>query len=229
MQQRRRLAIVIVAVVALAAPAASASETNSATGAPTKRTERVYFHCAGTNKVQNTETTTPSWNTMAPTQSFQTGGGCGHYGNLLEVIPTPLRHVIWNGTFTGNLDALTAELHNIHASSDRATADIRLAVELTIDGHISYTHPVSSPTATPRAAGGTALADKLLISFQGLGLVSEEGDGTQVHEVTLEVGVYNEIQSVWVWDATEMAAGITFNPSAPLEGKVLQADPYPVG
>ena len=226
MQLRRSLALIVVGVMALT-PAASASDTTSAPVAPTKRTERVYFHCVGSSKVQNTEAGIPSWNTTAPTQSVQSGAGCGHYSNLATLGGTPLDDANWAGTFTGNLDTMTVELHNIHASSDRAFTTMRLSVLLTIDGHTSYTHAVATPQAVPRTASSTGAADKLLFSFRRLGLLLEEGDGMQAHEISLTIGEYNETQSAWVWDTTEVPAGITFNPTGALQGKVFDAEPYP--
>lgn len=213
---------VAVAVVALLAPGASAAGT-----APVeKRTERAYFHCTGTNKVQNVEAAEPSWNTTAPAQSVQSGAGCGHYSNLVTLGGTPADDAAWAGTFTGNLDSMTVELYNIHASSDRAAANMRLSVLVEVDGHIAYTHPVASAVTAPRTATSTGAADKIVFSLKGIGLAVEEGVGTAVHQVRVVVGEYNETQSAWVWDTTEVPAGITFNP-ATLQGKVLQADPFP--
>lgn len=216
MLRRLSLALAVVAAVAVASPASAV---------PTLRTERTYFHCAGTNKVQNVETAVPSWNTTAPTQSVQAGAGCGRYNNLLDLGATPMDdETTWTGTFTGNLDTMTAELHNIHVSSYRALATMPLTVQLTINDEVYYTHDVAAPVNVPRTASSTGASDKLLISFAGIGLNLEEGDGAAVHTISLKVGEYNEIQSAWVWDTTEVPAGITFNPPT-LTGKVLQATP----
>jgi hypothetical protein len=228
MQLRRRLALLVVAAMALAVSGAAAAESTAAPVAPTKRTERVYFHCVGTGKVQNNESGVPSWNTTAPAQSLQSGAGCGHYSNLLTVGGTAMRDATWAGTFTGNLDTMTVELHNVHVSSNRALATMPLSVLLTIDGHTSFTHPAGTPQSAPRIASSTGASDKVLLSFKGLGVMLEEGDGTQVHEISLTIGEYNEQQSAWVWDTTEVPAGITFNPTGTLQGKVIQAEPYPV-
>lgn len=217
---RPALGLAVALLLAGLAPGASAAPIE-------KRTERVYFHCTGTNKVQNVEAAEPSWNTTAPTASVQSGAGCGHYSNLLTLGGTPLDEAAWAGTFTGNLDTMTVELYNIHASSDRAAATMKLSVLVEIDGHPAFTHPVATPITAPRTATSTGAADKIVFSLRGIGLAREEGVGTAPHQVRLTIGEYNETQSAWVWDTTEVPAGVTFNPTGALQGRVLDATPFP--
>lgn len=206
----------------------SLSATGASAAPVEKRTERVFFHCTGTNKVQNVEAAEPSWNTTAPAASVQSGAGCGHYSNLLTLGGTPLDEAAWAGTFTGNLKDLTVELYNIHASTDRAAPTMRLSILVEVDGHPAYSHPVATPITAPRTATSTGAADKVVFSLRGIGLATEEGVGTAVHQVRITIGEYNETQSAWVWDTTEVPAGVTFNPTGALQGRVLDATPFPV-
>ena len=60
------------------------------------------------------------------------------------------------------------------------------------------------------------------------GLVSEDGDGTNVHTIALGLGVHGTAfgqptgykVATWVWDTTEVPGGITFNPATPAAATV---------
>jgi hypothetical protein len=198
----------LAATLVLGALPAAAQET------PTFRTERVYFTCIGDNKLQNVpmlEGQIPSWDTTAP-GSVATGSGCGMYENNQN---TTGLNAEFQGTFTGNLDNLTVELHNIYASPTRPDHSIRMIATLTIDDEpIADTAAASFPTV----ASATGISEKLTYTFTELNYDDEAGDGSQVHTIFIQArSSGTETQSLWVWDAAEVPSGITFNPTT-LEG-----------
>ena len=213
-----RLLLVLALVLAVAAPAVAVTE-------PTLRTERTWFHCAGTAKVQNAEyaqRNVPSWTTTAPAQSVQQGAGCGYYenagGGYLGSNETTLDS-IWEGSFTGNLDSITMELHNIHASAARATGPFKLRANLLVDG-VDVLDPDAPQIEVAPVPSSTKLSEMLRFTVTGIGLRTEEGDGQQVRRIRLIIRSLSEEQSAWVWDTTEVPAGLTFNPAAPEAVKV---------
>jgi hypothetical protein len=180
------------------------------------RTERVYFTCADDTKVQNASAAQgriPSWSTQAPTQSVQQGAGCGYYDNAVwisSVLPSEMHRTTWEGTFTGNLDSLTIEAHNIYVGGGRVSEVFEGAVEVTVDGAIMARDFFS---VTPQRSE-TGLSEAIVLSIAGLGLVAENGEGTFSRTVRVDLSSSGETQSAWVWDTTEVPSGITFNPES---------------
>ena len=216
-----RLLLVLALVLAVAAPAVA----DTAETPPTLRTERTWFHCAGTAKVQNAEyaqRNVPSWTTAAPTQSVQQGAGCGYYenagGGYLGPNETTLDS-IWEGNFTGNLDSITVELHNIHASAARTGGTFKLRANLLVDG-VDVLDPDAPQIEVVPVPSSTKLSEMLRFTVTGIGMRTEEGDGQRVRRIRLIVRSLSEEQSAWVWDTTEVPAGLTFNPAAPEAVKV---------
>src|SRR3712207_5001119 len=103
---------------------------------------------------------------------------------------------------------MTFELHRL-GDTVGATAPDLLSVALTVDGNVLYDGDV---TAT-RELSSTGASHKLTFGFRNIPLASEEGDGVAVHDVHIVVGSYNETQSAWVFDTTEVPAGVTFKPA----------------
>ena len=215
---RRSVALVVTALLAAATPAVASTDP----AAPTLRTEKVFFHCSGgaNNKLQNTEVAQgriPTWNTTAPTTSFTAGGGCGHYDNILSssaaTRPTDAQ---WAGTFTGNLDRLTLELHRLLPTSG-ASLPNRITLEVLVDGVSEFTGPVNFTTT----ASSSGAWHSTFITLDKIGLAKEPGDGTKARTVQVNVASFNETQSAWVFDASEVPAGIEFNPAA-TKGVVVQ-------
>jgi hypothetical protein len=215
---RRPLALAAAALLTAAAPVAA----STAPEPPTLRTEKVFFHCSGgaNNKLQNAEVAqgrTPGWDTKAPTTSFTAGGGCGHYDNILSSTaadrPTDAS---WKGTFTGNLDRLTLELHRL-LPAQGATLPNRITLDVQVDGVSEFSGPVNfTPTTSSTGASQSAF-----VTLDKIGLAKEPGNGVKQREVRVYVASFNETQSAWVFDATEVPAGIEFNPAA-TKGVVVQ-------
>jgi hypothetical protein len=199
----------------LGATGASAQTTTP----PTFRNERVWFHCGGTTKVQNAsvvESAVPSWNTTAPTQSVQSGAGCGFADSLLlGTAPANLYDAVWSGTFKGNLQSMTVELHSIYAGAGRALATYGIAARVVIDGK----DQTGNVTVVP-VRSSTGASEMVRFTIVGLERVfgTEPGDGAKTHTITLSINnrfVDANPFGAWVFDTTEVPAGITFNPATP--------------
>lgn len=208
---------------------------------PTFRSENVYFHCTDPTKVQNVNYQlgggSPSWNTSAPTQSYTQGGGCGTLDTFLYLAdPESIYDASFKGTFTGNLRNMTVRLHNLLLGRIRTTETTQLAIRLLIDGNeyipSAAGQPYGSQVDVLPVLSSTGLSELLEFSITGLGsatevkdaqgnvidvkttgLATEDGDGTTEHEVVLTVTpFYTPYNNAFVWDATEIASGISFNP-----------------
>lgn len=215
MNRRHGLVLVILLIAALAAPATAL--TSDGEIEPTLRTEETFFHCASDNKLQNVDAAQgnyPSWDTNAPAASFTTGEGCGFYDNLLAgtVGGHPFASAIWTGTFTGNLDSITVELHRLLAGAGGSVTFPALVVTLTVNGQVLHDGDVTGLAWTASSSGAS---ESTVWSFTDLGFLVEDGDGTIERTVTLRIDSYNEAQTAWVFDASEVPAGLTFNPETP--------------
>lgn len=204
----RKLALLGMTTMALGSFAVPAS--GQVAEVPTFRTERAYFKCLEGSKLQNVQVaqgTVPTWNTTPPAGSFTAGNGCGFYENAVNAAGLNLE---FRGTFTGNLDNLTVELHDIYASSERPNHRVLMRAVLTIDDE-----PVVETALMlfPTTASSTGISEKIAFTFTELNFDEELGDGTQVHNIHLVARGGTETQNLFVWDATEVPAGLTFNPT----------------
>lgn len=192
---------------------------------PALPSQRVYFAC-GASKVANVDGSSTGsvvgWDTTAPTGSATAGAGCGSVDSPFTQSAVPnLYDTTFSGTFTGNLDSLTLEAHNIYAGAGRASTPTSLAVRLIVDG--SELTPGRNGlgefvTLKPvRSSTGESELFKFSITNIGFTSPADAGD----HEIQLLVNggtrravgpSVNDSASVWVYDATEVASGITFNP-----------------
>jgi hypothetical protein len=213
----RRNSVLLCALAALAIAVPASADHGDIH--PTTRTERTYFTCAGETKAQTVhilQDNIPSWDTTAPTDSVSSGAGCGHLeGPVAGAQPGTIHDAIWQGTFTGNLSSLTVELHSINATFDRALAEQWLQVTLLVDGEVIY-EPANEEdylvvSVEPSESGAS---HAIRFSITHLPFLLEDGDGEQEREITL--AIHNEdFANLWVWDTTEVPAGITFNPVKP--------------
>ncbi len=183
---------------------------------PTLRTEANWFHCAGDTKVQNlnaNEGNLPSWDTDEPAGSFTSGEGCGYYENLLS--GNDLVDATWSGSFAGNLDSFTVEVHRLIPQAG-VTFPNRFVLTIAVDGSVLYDDDINLSFVE----SSTGASESALFSVTGLDYLEEDGDGTIERSVTITLASYNETQSIWVFDATEIPAGITFNPEIPKGARV---------
>jgi hypothetical protein len=212
-----RVPAVLLALLVAAPPALATSPTEP----PALRTERVWFHCAGQVPVQNVPFATgqvPGWDTTAPTRSVQSGAGCGWYENAGGAWLGPNRTTLdaeWEGTFRGNVDSLTVELHDVHVSAARATGVFLARATLLVDGKEHLNTGEGGDLRLTPVPSQTRLSERMTFTLAGLDLDDEPGTGSTVRRYRLVLRSLMEEQSAWVWDATEVPSGITFNPAAP--------------
>lgn len=228
---RRSLTIALSAALAVSA---LAMEGDDSTHQPVLETERVYAHCGDIEKVSNVEGGTPfATDTEPPAASFQEGAGCG----TADVVLTDAAEddtgefLEFTATHTGNLDALTLELHMIDAgvvrlsqtspqqvptAPDPAPAlsftEIYAQTEIFIDGAAAG---YIGEARYPAERSETGLSARLRMTLTDIGLTGADQAGE--HTITVKVKTadyYNGDSGGWVLDAVEVPTGIEFNPAA---------------
>lgn len=233
----RRSLIPLAAVAALATPALAGHDGVH----PSFRAESVFFHCTGPTKVHNVNhqlgSSSPTWSTTAPAQSYTQGAGCGTLDSFLFLEESEsIYDASFKGTFTGNLRNLTVRLHNLVLGRVRTAETTPLAIRLLIDGEHYIASAPGLPygslvevTPVPSSTGATELLEFSItglgsatevkdsqgnvIDIKTTGLATEDGDGSTEHEIVLIVTpFYTPYNNAFVWDAAEIASGITFNP-----------------
>ena len=227
----RKLVWLSVIVVLFAATSAQASHGGIH---PTFRSETVYFHCNGPTKLYSLHNhyvpwrVPVPWNTTPPAQSYKQGAGC-------VALDTSLSHdsnnneydVTFGGDFTGNLRDLTVRVHGLLVGSPLVKDQLR--VRLQIDGEhylplgVGNIGTYVDVTPVPSSDGITQLIE---FSITDIGSANEDGDGTTKHQVIVHVTTTNLPDTgVYIWDASEFASGITFNPATLANSKVKATPP----
>jgi len=215
------IAIAAVMVATLGAPA---SATHGGIH-PTFKEQATYLHCVGANKVQNNDFPTP-FDATPPSGSYQGGAGCGFLdsGALINTGPGGGQGDLGTaGTSVGNLKNLTFEVHLLGQTNYSAILNtVDLGVWLLIDGE-TYLAEGTQVSGIPLQASSTGASQKLEFTVTNLDdtLATEDGDGTQEREIQLTIGLwFGDENGSWVWDATEIPSGITFNDATPAGIKV---------
>lgn len=199
---------------------------------PQLRTERAYFHCVGTTPLGNVslaaENMIPSWNLTEPAGSVTDGEGCGTLDlNPLVTTVEPQENPtdgVWRGTFTGNLNSLTAHLYDFVAvGTSRVDGAASISVRLKIDDEPITPNGGNDITAVETNSGLTFFYE---FSVTDIGFIEPNPDldgdgigdnpyGSVEHTITLTVDGWapdTNFLGFWVYDTTEVPAGITFNP-----------------
>jgi hypothetical protein len=209
---RRPAAPLLAAALALvlAVPAGASSAGGDE---PTLRSERVYFACPATNaKVHNAEQAQgryASWRLTAPTTSFTAGGGCGTVdAPVTSGNPRNAFDAAWTGTFTGNLGRMVVEAHSLDTATRVLTRSSRFTVVVQVDGATV----LSKIVTVPYTRSSTQLSQQMVFTVDQLPFVVEQGDGTRQRTVTVAFSSSSDQGAHgFVWDATEVPSGITFN------------------
>ena len=246
-RQRFTAAALAAGAVLVLAPAATATHGGVH---PTFRSERTYFTCGSTkvNNVNYQTGATPSWNTTAPAQSYTQGAGCGHVdGALYGTADSTPYDVVYDGTFTGNIQSMTFELHNLLLSKGRTGSTYDIGLRVSIDGTHLFgdgTTQGTQLTMTPEQSA-TGLTEKITFSIQKIGCVreitdasgnvvdvqadgfaTENGDGQEEHSIRVTIDQwYLNRAAGWVWGASEIPGGISFNSETLASKKVSPDDP----
>lgn len=224
---RRLSTIVLTAALAMGAVAMDTEDEY----VPVTPNERVYAHCGDTQKVSNVEGGTPfAMDTTPPAASFTAGAGCGTADLVLSPVEEQAGEFLeLTGTYTGNLDSLTVELHMIDAGIVRVHQttgglpepgepvpntnfdEIYANTELVIDGAAGG---FIGEATYPAERSETGASVRLRMTVTDIGLLGEDEAGE--HTVTLKVKTadyQNGDSGGWVLDATEVPTGIEFNPA----------------
>lgn len=225
---RRLTTIAITAALAVGAVAAEGETTAE----PVLETERVYAHCGDTQKASNVEGGTPfAMDTTAPATSFTEGAGCGTADVVLSPAEDDTGELLeLTGTYTGNLDSLTLELHMIDAGIVRLSQtspveppalpdpgpgllfdEIYADLEVLVDGAAAG---FVGEARLPAERSETGASVRLRMTLTDLDLLAEDEAGE--HTVTVQIRTadyYNGDSGAWVLDAAEVPTGIEFNPA----------------
>ena len=193
---------------------------------PTLRSEQVYFHCSGDTKLANAtyadSSVVPTWDTTAPTGSVTGGAGCGwaDVSPLRNTQSEGLADGVWKGYFTGNLDSLTVQVHAIGVGPGRAGSNQTVRATLFIDGESVFGTDASGnagrrDVVMKPVVSSTQASALYEFTITGLGLLTEDGEGTLEREIALTLATASEPAQGWVYDTTEVPSGIVFNPATP--------------
>lgn len=231
---------------------------------PQFRQEGNFFHCAGPTKVQNMNLMVsdelPSWDTSAPADSLQQGGGCvamemPWFNATCSGQTTPGEGAAcFSGFFDGNIRDMTIDLYSILSRQARMEPPLTMVVRLEIDGEEIVNGRATFFEPEPAMDG---LGERFNFSVADLGcarevrnssgqlidvitdgFATEDGVGSERHEIFIEVDVstLSSLQSgsmAWAWDASEVPSGVTFNPAsladAPLWNYPRPKDPADCG
>lgn len=187
---------------------------------PNLVSEQVWFNC-GEQKLENADNNVAGWDTEAPTKSVAAGAGCGTVDSpFLQPGPGNIYDATWTGFFTGNLDTVNVELHNIYVGPGRATGTLDASVKLFVDGEPLF-GDLGKDVSLKAVRSTTGLSEMVKFSITNIGYVSE--DQNIEHEVSLVMHggtarnrgpTVTDTLSGWVWDTTEVPSGMTFNPPA---------------
>lgn len=231
----RSLTLVTVGALALSALAFNDGDPYE----PVFNPERAFVHCSAdklTNANQDGPTTS-TWDTEAPAGSVADGEGCGTADAVLSEEASET--VVWEGTHTGNLDAMTIELYMIDAGIVRAThvsdgatgevpedptgtlpddtipslafEDIWVNMAIYVDGIAAGWVGEAKMRAEYTNSDVTA---RMRMTLTDIGLLDEDEAGE--HTIRIEFSTadyYNGDSGIWVWDTTEVPAGVDFSPA----------------
>lgn len=181
-------------------------------------TERNYFTCDGTTKVAQANLVVdgelPSWATLAPTQSVQSGAGCGAYEVALlgGTNQASIYDASWEGTFTGNIRDIALDLHFIQPAT-AAFGELNLDLRLAIDG---TEYDLSGQFATaPAIASSTGASYSVQMALNDIDIIDDQfGPGNKTHTYTITADghfVDTDAAVAFVWGTTEVPGGLTFN------------------
>lgn len=186
----------------------------------------VWFHGAGTpvDNVDNAQGTFAVWDTTPPAASVTEGAGNGVLANSAlhqQVAPFDERAAfVAGGSFDGAIEDLVVELYvftpgtNVDdPTSPVVRGDFSVDAQLRIDGVAIQT--LADHVVTLEPAGDAV--QRITFAFQGLSdTIDLIGDLDGAHDVEVRVHGLAIISdaAVFVYDTTEVPAGMVFNPPA---------------
>ena len=192
-----------------------------------------YLSCdkAEGNKVQEPGVAVPL-TAVAPDTSYTAGGGCGTpeipvFSGTVQNTPYDFEFA---GIVDGNIDTLTVELHDIHATQARLAETHPLDVRITISGHSPFgsetntnvtgdetssplTHRVDAEVTTSSTGASDMLTFTVTNIAADLPQLVNAGEG-KLALVVVTIGFDAEEArglQVPVWGASEIASSLTMN------------------
>jgi hypothetical protein len=219
-----RALLAAIAVIALAiTPVAAAEDTHTdsdevdATDEIELREERVYFHCNGDTKVSNVHAVADEaivgWSTEAPAASFTEGAGCGTADTTLTGATdhNALYDAPFAGTFRGHLDSVTVHAHSLLPVGANLLDEFNVNVLLQINGRTIIDR--DTVVTADAIESETGLSSLFEFTVTDIGFIDEERPNrNNMVQLTLMTHYLDDYNS-WVFDATEVDSGITFNPT----------------
>lgn len=194
--------------------------------------EDVWFHDAGTkvDNLDNAQGTFATWDTTPPDTSVTGGAGGGAIGtSASHQNGTPYderESFVAAGTVEGAIDAIAVELYLFPpAGMAQGETTYRVDAELEVDGEPVAT--INDRTVTMQTAGDavqrirfafTGVADQIDL-FHSYELVNALADSHDVKITVHGTGIATN-GAVWVYDTTEVPAGMVINPPAELLASV---------
>ena len=228
---RRLFAAVLSAMLlaALAAPvgAADADPCLDDDGNPTHVEQQVWFH-EGESKVGNladrgVQEAHP-WSTTAPEASVTDGAGAGALGTgggaVAAIEPTAeAQGAAFAGTFDGCLDTMLLELYAATPTNRTGTesggtpGNHNMGIEIVIDGAFPITLSGVEGQTVENENGNATQRVRLAITDLQDAMERRKLDPTAAHTIEIRVAGWfvNTDHVVYLWDTTEVPAGIIFN------------------
>lgn len=182
-------------------PATGQALADTAEFVPELRTEQVWFTCPGETGLSQFDGAA-TWSADTPPD----GDGCSSAdtGYQAASAEDTTADTVFRGSFTGNLDSLTVQLHLERLVAGDMTD---IAVGLAVDG----TERVPWPTDAMVVRTEETPPGVVEFSVHRIGLL-DVADDTQ-HELTLTLSLRGELaRGLWQWGSAEAPSGITFHP-----------------
>lgn len=181
--------------------------------------EQVWFH-EGDSKLGNLSAA--PWDTTPPEASVLGAAGAVAVSSSAAVLAENTPTATFAGTFEGCIDTVLFDLYSLDPTNRTGTsltlqpAEHNLSLTVTIDGTKVFS---GGPLATSTEFANEGLGPNLNRFALDLGdlleLFSEFGsftlDGTHEIEVAVAAWYVNTGHAIYLWGATEVPSGLTFN------------------
>lgn len=192
----------------------------------------VWFHDAGTkvDNLDNAQGTFATWDTTPPDTSVTGGAGGGAIAtSASHQNGTPYderESFVAAGTFDGAIDAVAVELYLFPpAGMAQGETTYRVDAELEVDGEAIAT--ISDRTVVMETAGDAVQRIRFAFTdvaasieqFHGFDLVNALADSHDVKITVHGTGIATN-GAVFVYDTTEVPAGMVINPSDDLLAEI---------
>lgn len=190
--------------------------------------EQVWIHEGETkvgNLTQHGDQPPAPWDTEPPTDSVAAGAGAGALsglGSFESLVADAPQSATFAGGFDGCLDTILVELYAFQptnrtgSSGSLEEAPHNFGAELVIDGRTIALGGPKEAATVPNPDGQATY--RLRFALTGVRAAMERRgltlDGAHDLQLTMTAWFVNTNNVVYVWDTTEVPAGLTFNGTA---------------